>query len=73
MQVVYQGKPIHFVYEVWCINVPLGYLKNLTIYKGNSIDVPSEFEQLFGKSLAPLEQMIGTLPEGINNSIYLCF
>ncbi|XP_039284212.1 piggyBac transposable element-derived protein 3-like [Nilaparvata lugens] len=67
-----RAKPIRFGYKVWCVNAPLGYLMNFEIYQGKSLNMPSEYEELFGKSSALLVKMLEKLPGDKKDLPYIC-
>jgi len=57
-----KGKPIRFGFKVWCVNTVSGYLVNFDIYQGKSLNMPTEYDFLFGKSAAPLIKLIDEFP-----------
>lgn len=48
---------------VWCLNTVSGYLVGFDVYQGKSLNTPSIYEELFGKSSAPLVKLLDGLPE----------
>lgn len=58
-----RGKPIRFGFKVWCVNTVCGYLVNFDVYQGKSLEMPTEYDLLFGKSAAPLVKMIDDFPD----------
>ncbi|POS81714.1 hypothetical protein EPUL_006555, partial [Erysiphe pulchra] len=57
-----RGKPVRFGFKAWCLNTPSGYLINFDIYQGKSLNMPTDYETLFGKAAAPLVRMIDEFP-----------
>lgn len=57
------GKPIRFGFKVWCLNTVSEYLVGFNVYQGKSLNTPSVYEELFGKSSAPLVKLLDGLPE----------
>lgn len=55
-------KPIRFGYKVWCVNTSNGCLVNFYVYQGKSKDIPTDYQFICGKSIAPLLNLIDTLP-----------
>lgn len=51
-------KPVPFGYKVWSLCTTSGYLANFEIYQGKNPRSLSEYEDRFGKCIAPLFNMI---------------
>ena len=58
-----RGKPISFGYKVWCLNTKSGYLLNFEVYQGAIPNANIQYEELYGKAVAPMLQMIDSFPE----------
>lgn len=57
-----RNKPIRFGYKIWCLCSSVGYLVNFDIYQGKNIADNTQYQTMFGKSTAPLIQMIDCFP-----------
>lgn len=57
-----RNKPIRFGYKIWCLCNSEGYLLNFQIYQGKNVNSNTEYQKIFGKSTAPLLEMIDDFP-----------
>jgi hypothetical protein len=53
-----RGIPILFVYKVWCVNTPNGYLLKFVVYQGKIPHCNEKREKKFGKAASRLVRMI---------------
>ncbi|KAL5234398.1 hypothetical protein ACI65C_001808 [Semiaphis heraclei] len=69
-----RGKPIRFVYKIWCLNSKDGYLVNFDLYQGKNLKSNSDYEKLFGKAASPLLVLLDEIPDDkreLNYNIYM--
>lgn len=68
-----RGKPIRFGFKIWSLCTVSGYLVAFDVYQGKSLSMPSEYDELFGKSSAPLVKLLDDLPCEKQNYPYRIF
>lgn len=60
-----KDKPIPFGFKVWSLCTPAGYLANFEIYQGKNPRSKTEYEERFGKCIAPLFNMIDDFEDDV--------
>lgn len=58
-------KPVPFGFKVWSLCTVAGYLVNFEIYQGKNIRSKTEYEDRFGKCIAPLFNMIDDFDDDV--------
>lgn len=58
-------KPVPFGFKVWSLCTTAGYLANFEIYQGKNPRSKTEYEERFGKCVAPLFSMIDDFDDGV--------
>lgn len=60
-----KSKPVPFGYKVWSLCTTAGYLANFEIYQGKNPRSKTEYEERFGKCIAPLFNMIDDFEDDV--------
>lgn len=60
-----KAKPVPFGFKVWSLCTTAGYLANFEIYQGKNPRSKTEYEERFGKCIAPLFDMIDDFTEEV--------
>lgn len=53
-----RGKPIRFGYKIWSVNTKSGYLINFIPYQGTDSRISEDYQNVFGKAVAPFMTML---------------
>lgn len=60
-----KSKPVPFGFKVWSLCTTSGYLANFETYQGNNPRSSPEYEERFGKCIAPLFSMIDDFDDDV--------
>lgn len=60
-----KDKPVPFGYKVWSLCTPAGYLANFEIYQGKNPRSKTQYEEQYGKCIAPLFNMIDDFDDNV--------